>query len=444
MSEELIKEDSNCIIKAFENNNITIIKEEPNRYLFKASEIGKILDLTNIRMSIQNFDEDEKCVRKAYTVRGDKDMIFLTSRGVYRLLYNSKKPEAKRFRKWVGDILDDIIFNNSIELNKQLKEKEEQLQLKTIENIDNKQRILLDSYHKKCIVYLIKIVGTLYKFGWSDNIEQRLKDHKRDISNDIQLIYCIESKNNKLLETKLKEFLEGTTYRLSKVFNKKNQTELIEIDDISIIKQQLILLNNDIAFDKNLLILENEKFKNDYEVLKQELKTLKKENFVLEEKYLFLKKNNEDLKEDRELIIKNSDTNKKKYLLEISILKLKINDLKNGGIGKEDPVPEYTEDTLDDIPWFFKEDFNNSEEHKKIFEEWLKIHIIRDDNSFLVPSELSRKFLGYNSIAPTLLEQLRLYTQEYINTTFLGKRFKYNRHTINGKRVYSWENLKLI
>ena len=104
---ELIKEDSNCIIRAFENNNITIIKEEPNTFLFKATDIGKILDIVNIRSTTQNFDDDEKCVRKAYTVRGDKDMIFLTSRGIYRLLYSSKKPIAKQFRKWVGDILDD-------------------------------------------------------------------------------------------------------------------------------------------------------------------------------------------------------------------------------------------------------------------------------------------------------------------------------------------------
>lgn len=38
---EEIKEDSNCIIKAFENTNITIIKEEPNTYLFKGTEIAK-------------------------------------------------------------------------------------------------------------------------------------------------------------------------------------------------------------------------------------------------------------------------------------------------------------------------------------------------------------------------------------------------------------------
>jgi prophage antirepressor-like protein len=127
MTEE-IKEDNNCIIKAFENHPISIISEQigcKKTYCFKASDIGKALKLSNIAVSIQNFDEDEKVLRKAYDLRGcEQDTTFLTSHGVYRLLYNSKKPEAKKFRKWTGNILDDIIFNDSKELKRQLDEQE--------------------------------------------------------------------------------------------------------------------------------------------------------------------------------------------------------------------------------------------------------------------------------------------------------------------------------
>jgi prophage antirepressor-like protein len=60
---EEIKTDNNCIIKAFENNPISILKEniEDKRvYYFRASDIGKVLGIVNIRTSIMNFDEDEK------------------------------------------------------------------------------------------------------------------------------------------------------------------------------------------------------------------------------------------------------------------------------------------------------------------------------------------------------------------------------------------------
>jgi prophage antirepressor-like protein len=112
---EEIKQDNNCIVKAFENNPISILQEDNDNkrvYYFKATDIGKALDLKNIHVSIQIYDEDEKVLRKAYDHKGnEQDTTFLTSQGVYRLLYNSKKEIAKKFRKWAGAILDDLIFN---------------------------------------------------------------------------------------------------------------------------------------------------------------------------------------------------------------------------------------------------------------------------------------------------------------------------------------------
>jgi prophage antirepressor-like protein len=67
---EEIKEDNNCIVKAFENNPISIVTEDINNkkvYCFKASDIGKALGIVNIHSTIQNYeDEDERVIRKAY------------------------------------------------------------------------------------------------------------------------------------------------------------------------------------------------------------------------------------------------------------------------------------------------------------------------------------------------------------------------------------------
>lgn len=136
MTEEIIN-DSSCIVKAFENHPISIISEQVGDkkiYYFRASDIGKALNLSNIAVSIQHFDEDERVIRKAYdTTKRIQDTVFLSSQGVYRQLFNSKKPEAKKFRKWAGNILDDIIFNDSKELKRQLDEKD-----KLIEKLENK------------------------------------------------------------------------------------------------------------------------------------------------------------------------------------------------------------------------------------------------------------------------------------------------------------------
>ena len=70
---EEIKTDNNCIVKAFENNPISIIEENVDNqklYCFKANDIAKVLDILNIRQSIQNYDEDERVVRKVYDPYG--------------------------------------------------------------------------------------------------------------------------------------------------------------------------------------------------------------------------------------------------------------------------------------------------------------------------------------------------------------------------------------
>lgn len=64
-----IKDDNNCIIKAFENHPIAIISEQigdKTVYCFRASDIAKALGIVNIHSTIQNYDEDERVIRKAY------------------------------------------------------------------------------------------------------------------------------------------------------------------------------------------------------------------------------------------------------------------------------------------------------------------------------------------------------------------------------------------
>jgi prophage antirepressor-like protein len=182
MNEE-IKTDNNCIVKAFENNPISILQEDINNkkvYCFKASDIGKVLNIVNVRTSIMNFDEDEKVVRTTYSSHGgNQDTIYLTSQGVYRLLYNSKKEIAKKFRKWAGNILDDIIFNESTELKRQLEENKKELE-RTKKQLEQKTKLKVKRWYDSepgDTVYAVKSnkynVTSLITIGKSKNISKR-------------------------------------------------------------------------------------------------------------------------------------------------------------------------------------------------------------------------------------------------------------------------------
>lgn len=210
---EEIKTDNNCIVKAFENNPISILEENLDNkkiYYFKASDIGKVLNLSNIRVSIQNYDEDEQVVRKAYDLRGcEQDTIFLTSRGVYRLLYSSKKEIAKKFRKWASDILDDIIFNQSKELKCQLEEKEKLLLEKNKELEKYKEKVY-EKVEKRGFVYVIKTgIDGPYKIGKTkDIVIKRVKGLQTGNVNNIQILLEFPTSNPDLLERTIHYILD--------------------------------------------------------------------------------------------------------------------------------------------------------------------------------------------------------------------------------------------
>lgn len=220
MDQEII--DPNCIVKAFDNHNITIIKEEPNKYLFRGSDIATVLGITNIRSSIQNFTDKEKGVREIDTPGGKQKVLFLTSQGIYRLLYNSKKKIAEQFREWVGDILDDIIFNQSKEVAKQLKASEErqkllEFQVETHQNYTQEERerareqAIIEQFpvNTQC-VYTCVISNKsqsnedLIKAGSTNHLQQRMQEHRKTYGNCV-LINAFAVSNKLEIENMIKK-----------------------------------------------------------------------------------------------------------------------------------------------------------------------------------------------------------------------------------------------
>ncbi len=75
------------IVKAFNANDLhteIVIKGTIDDPLFRASDVGVVLELSNIRATIVDFDESEKVVNKVDTLGGTQEVTFLTEKGLYR------------------------------------------------------------------------------------------------------------------------------------------------------------------------------------------------------------------------------------------------------------------------------------------------------------------------------------------------------------------------
>ena len=76
---------------------------------FVAKDVCDILGIANPRDAIAEFDDDERGVVNADTPGGRQELNAVNESGLYALIFASRKPDAKRFRKWVtGTVLPEI------------------------------------------------------------------------------------------------------------------------------------------------------------------------------------------------------------------------------------------------------------------------------------------------------------------------------------------------
>ena len=188
------------------------------------------------------------------------------------------------------------------ELVQELVEEESQeLREKLTASIKHKENNILTNFEDKPVVYVGYIDTNLVKFGYSNNIRQRIKDHRREIKPGFTLEYVYESFYNREIEKKIKEQIKLKI--TNKIINNKNQTELIQLDDEFTLEQ----LNTEIKkIKKEIEILEKDKNKNlIIDALKLKLKTTEYENKELNNKVDELTIENNKLKEDNKVFQEN-------------------------------------------------------------------------------------------------------------------------------------------
>ncbi|MDV8005010.1 phage antirepressor [Rhodococcus sp. IEGM 1318] len=81
----------------------SIVNGEP---AFNAADVCSILDIRNSRDAISRLDDDEKGVGTTDTLGGMQSATYVTESGLYSLVFTSRKPEAKAFKRWItGTVL---------------------------------------------------------------------------------------------------------------------------------------------------------------------------------------------------------------------------------------------------------------------------------------------------------------------------------------------------
>lgn len=77
---------------------VQVINNEP---WFVAKDVCQVLGIEKYRDAISRLDEDERGSVLVDTLGGKQQFTATNESGLYHLIFQSRKPEAKKFRKWV-------------------------------------------------------------------------------------------------------------------------------------------------------------------------------------------------------------------------------------------------------------------------------------------------------------------------------------------------------
>ena len=204
------------------NSDIVKILAVDDEVWFRGKELAMALGYNDTRDAVQkHVDSTDKTPLHllVQSMRGksptmshaESQSLWVNESGFYSLTFGSKLPAAKAFKKWVtGEVLPSIRKKGRYVLDD--------------------EHALLEAFDGMPVIYLGDIGNALLKFGWSDYIKVRVRDHKKDFP-EFTLLRVFSTSNNRQVEKLLKEHPELKPHRLSKEIKGKNQTELLALSN---------------------------------------------------------------------------------------------------------------------------------------------------------------------------------------------------------------------
>jgi prophage antirepressor-like protein len=273
------------VVKAFNYNKLhteIVIKGTHEEPLFRASDVGEILQMTNIRASITDFDDTEKVVNSIDTLGGAQSVTFLTEKGLYKVLFKSRKPIAEQFQNWVCEVVKELRLKGSYELKQQLEQvKSECANTIQTNKILDRQKLLLREFGTAgALIYIIRVKtfddGTyVVKIGESrKGVELRYNEHKKDYP-ECLLLDCFSVIKSKNFEHFIHHHDKIRGSRFNDLPNHEKEHELF-------------LVGKELTYNRILQIIQenikhfNEYSKKDFELLEEKIKKLETENKLLQ------------------------------------------------------------------------------------------------------------------------------------------------------------------
>ena len=163
----------------------TVFKEGEPWFVLK--DVCEILDIGNNRMVAERLDDDEKnSVSITDGNRGNPNFTVISESGLYNVIFLSRKPEAKKFKKWVtSEVLPSIRKTGSyVQTPKTYIQALEAL----IETEREKERLKIELDESK-EYYTVKRVASINRISWRNISWKNLINSSHAMGREIKKVF---------------------------------------------------------------------------------------------------------------------------------------------------------------------------------------------------------------------------------------------------------------
>ncbi len=107
-SDDAANNSSDLTVFQFESFEVRFVGTADDPW-WVAADVCGVLEIVKPENAYARLDDDEKDTRIVGTLGGNQKMICINESGLYSLILTSRKPQAKRFKKWVtGEVIPSI------------------------------------------------------------------------------------------------------------------------------------------------------------------------------------------------------------------------------------------------------------------------------------------------------------------------------------------------
>lgn len=233
----------NEILLEYSGKEIIVVLDNEKKPWFNAVQIATILNYTKQRQAINQLVDKEYIKQLQNIVLNIKfyknaqpHALFINEFGLYALLLRSHRKEAKKFFKWIVEVvIPNIRENGYYEADKQTNNTIKELE-QTIQKL-YKENLLLKNDNKKIsndkgnYIYVVKNPETFNissldkdkveetKIGKSGKFKNRIGTHNSSHGHDVFILYRVKVDNNNVVEQCIKSLLNKQSINNKEFYN---------------------------------------------------------------------------------------------------------------------------------------------------------------------------------------------------------------------------------